>query len=139
MNIHFGVFHVYYFLCVVSCIKLPLQLYLCNLSHPPAVVQGVKEVTLLGQNVNSYRDTSEVSFPGSVAMGETTGLSEGFRTIYKAKTGGRRFDELLDRVSQIDPDMRIRFTSPHPKDFPDGVNSCLSLLLICHLKCDYLL
>lgn len=83
--------------------------------------QGVKEVTLLGQNVNSYRDTSEVSFPGSVANGETSGLSEGFRTIYKPKTGGRRFDELLYRVSQIDPDMRIRFTSPHPKDFPDGV------------------
>jgi hypothetical protein len=34
---------------------------------------------------------------------------------------GASFAELLDRVSQIDPEMRIRFTSPHPKDFPQEV------------------
>ncbi|KAM4740760.1 mitochondrial tRNA methylthiotransferase CDK5RAP1 isoform 2-T2 [Anableps anableps] len=79
--------------------------------------QGVKEVTLLGQNVNSYRDTSEVKFCGS----ERTKLSRGFNTIYHAKQGGLRFSHLLDHVSRIDPDMRIRFTSPHPKDFPDEV------------------
>ena len=32
---------------------------------------------------------------------------------------GVRFAELLDRVSDIAPDVRFRFTSPHPKDFPD--------------------
>jgi MiaB/RimO family radical SAM methylthiotransferase len=32
-----------------------------------------------------------------------------------------RFGELLDRVAALDPEMRIRFTSPHPKDFPDDV------------------
>ena len=32
--------------------------------------------------------------------------------------GGVRFGELLERVSRIDPEMRIRFQSPHPKDFP---------------------
>ncbi|KAM3621703.1 uncharacterized protein V6R79_014764 [Siganus canaliculatus] len=79
--------------------------------------QGVKEITLLGQNVNSYRDTSEEQFSGS----ELTQLSRGFNTVYKAKQGGLRFSDLLDRVSCIDPDMRIRFTSPHPKDFPDEV------------------
>ncbi|XP_033823186.1 CDK5 regulatory subunit-associated protein 1 [Periophthalmus magnuspinnatus] len=79
--------------------------------------QGVKEVTLLGQNVNSYRDTSEEQFCGS----DTTRLSRGFSTVYKAKKGGLRFSDLLDRVSRIDPEMRIRFTSPHPKDFPDEV------------------
>lgn len=79
--------------------------------------QGVKEVTLLGQNVNSYRDTSEEQF----CCSDVTQLSRGFRTIYRAKQGGMRFSDLLDRVSLIDPDMRIRFTSPHPKDFPDQV------------------
>ncbi|XP_059184306.1 CDK5 regulatory subunit-associated protein 1 [Centropristis striata] len=79
--------------------------------------QGVKEVTLLGQNVNSYRDASEEQFSGS----ELTQLSRGFKTVYRTKQGGLRFSDLLDRVSRIDPDMRIRFTSPHPKDFPDEV------------------
>ncbi|XP_072307968.1 mitochondrial tRNA methylthiotransferase CDK5RAP1 [Eucyclogobius newberryi] len=79
--------------------------------------QGVKEVTLLGQNVNSYRDTSEEEFCGS----DVTSLSRGFSTVYKAKKGGLRFSDLLDRVSRVDPEMRIRFTSPHPKDFPDEV------------------
>uniref|UniRef100_A0A3Q2C8C8 CDK5 regulatory subunit associated protein 1 n=1 Tax=Cyprinodon variegatus TaxID=28743 RepID=A0A3Q2C8C8_CYPVA len=79
--------------------------------------QGVKEVTLLGQNVNSYRDTSEQQFCGP----ELTKLSRGFDTVYRTKQGGLRFSDLLDQVSRIDPDMRIRFTSPHPKDFPDEV------------------
>ena len=80
--------------------------------------QGVKEVTLLGQNVNSYRDTSEEQFCSE----DATKLSRGFTTVYRTKRGGLRFSDLLDRVSLIDPDMRIRFTSPHPKDFPDEVH-----------------
>uniref|UniRef100_A0A670Z677 Mitochondrial tRNA methylthiotransferase CDK5RAP1 n=1 Tax=Pseudonaja textilis TaxID=8673 RepID=A0A670Z677_PSETE len=83
--------------------------------------QGVKEVTLLGQNVNSYRDNSEVQFH-SLASPE---LRQGFRTVYKAKKGGLRFAELLDRVAAVDPEMRIRFTSPHPKDFPDEVGQVM--------------
>lgn len=79
--------------------------------------QGVKEVTLLGQNVNSYRDTSEEQFCGS----DPTQLSRGFKTVYRTKEGGLRFADLLERVSHVDPNMRIRFTSPHPKDFPDEV------------------
>lgn len=51
--------------------------------------QGYKEVTLLGQNVNSYNDN------------------------------GRTFAELMYQVSQINPEMRIRFSTSHPKDFPD--------------------
>lgn len=51
--------------------------------------QGYREVTLLGQNVNSYNDN------------------------------GIRFTELMYRASQIDPEMRIRFSTSHPKDFPD--------------------
>ena len=86
--------------------------------------QGVKEVTLLGQNVNSYRDTSESSYYGfgvGDIADERTPMARGFSTIYKDKKGGLRFSYLLEKVSEIDPEMRIRFTSPHPKDFPDEV------------------
>lgn len=81
--------------------------------------EGVKEVTLLGQNVNSYRDTSRSEFYTS--NDANTHLAKGFKTVYRSKKGGRRFCDLLDQVSRIDPEMRIRFTSPHPKDFPDQV------------------
>jgi len=50
-------------------------------------------------------------------------LSPGFKTVYKQKLGGVRFAELLNKVSEVNPEMRIRFTSPHPKDFPDEVNT----------------
>ncbi|XP_028905387.1 mitochondrial tRNA methylthiotransferase CDK5RAP1 [Ornithorhynchus anatinus] len=79
--------------------------------------QGLKEVTLLGQNVNSFRDASEARFSGAAAPG----LSRGFRANARARPGGLSFAHLLDRVADVDPDMRIRFTSPHPKDFPDEV------------------
>jgi len=82
------------------------------------VDQGVKEVTLLGQNVNSYRDLSTIST--SVCGSDEP--APGFKTVYKPKTGGLRFADLLDRVSRIDPEnLRVRFTSPHPKDFPSAV------------------
>ncbi|OAD59850.1 (Dimethylallyl)adenosine tRNA methylthiotransferase MiaB [Eufriesea mexicana] len=70
-------------------------------------------------NVNSYRDTSQSEFYVSYNTG--THLAKGFKTVYKDKKGGRRFCDLLDEVSRINPEIRIRFTSPHPKDFPDEV------------------
>ncbi|GIZ04754.1 CDK5RAP1-like protein [Caerostris extrusa] len=76
--------------------------------------QGVKEITLLGQNVNSYRDTTSEIQTDIV-------LSSGFNTVYKRKRGGLLFADLLDKVSDVNPEIRIRFTSPHPKDFPDDV------------------
>ncbi len=53
--------------------------------------QGVKEITLLGQNVNSYRDTSQ-DYSSSASE-----LSKGFKTIYKRKEGGLRFADLLNK------------------------------------------
>lgn len=78
--------------------------------------QGIKEVTLLGQNVNSYRDTSI-----DTKIDNITSLAKGFKTVYKVKKGGLRFADLLEEVANINLEMRIRFTSPHPKDFPDEV------------------
>ena len=47
---------------------------------------------------------------------------QGFRSVYKPqRLGSVQFAELLDAVAQVDPEMRIRFTSPHPKDFSDDV------------------
>ncbi|MEE8433654.1 MAG: tRNA (N6-isopentenyl adenosine(37)-C2)-methylthiotransferase MiaB [bacterium] len=51
------------------------------------VENGTREITLLGQNVNSY------------------------------KTGSARFVDLLEQLDAIEGLARIRYTSPHPKDF----------------------
>lgn len=78
--------------------------------------QGIREVTLLGQNVNSFRDLSmEPQEP------QAAEIVTGFKTVYKTKIGGLRFAELLERIANISPELRIRFTSPHPKDFPNAV------------------
>lgn len=60
--------------------------------------KGYKEVTLLGQNVNSYRFVRR--------------LDDGTEEVVD-------FPELLRRVATAVPRMRIRFTSSHPKDMSD--------------------
>ncbi|KAJ1697122.1 hypothetical protein LUZ63_005634 [Rhynchospora breviuscula] len=94
--------------------------------------EGVKEVMLLGQNVNSYNDTSEMEElePGSNWM-----LSEGFSSMCKVKNKGLRFADLLARLSDEFPEMRFRFTSPHPKDFPDEL---LYLMRERYNVCNYI-
>jgi tRNA-2-methylthio-N6-dimethylallyladenosine synthase len=61
------------------------------------VAKGYLEVTLLGQNVNSYK-----------------WLPEGERKPV-------RFWDLLELVAAVDPQVRIRFTTSHPKDMSDKV------------------
>jgi len=68
--------------------------------------EGVKEIILLGQNVNSYRDLSQPEL-GFTDRG--TCLAKGFKTVYKNKKGGLRFSDLLDKVSLINPEIRIRY------------------------------
>ena len=74
-----------------------------SLPLPPSLPlsQGVKEITLLGQNVNSYRDLSETSLPVSASYSSDGDLSRGFTTIYRTRQGGRRFADLLDKVSLV--------------------------------------
>jgi tRNA-2-methylthio-N6-dimethylallyladenosine synthase len=57
--------------------------------------QGYKEVTLLGQNVNSY--------------------------YYKDGESGIDFPRLLEMVAREAPDLRIRFTTSHPKDMNNEI------------------
>ncbi|MEA2315750.1 MAG: tRNA-2-methylthio-N6-dimethylallyladenosine synthase, partial [Solirubrobacteraceae bacterium] len=82
-----------------------------EVSRPPAelvaevramAAEGVREVTLLGQNVNSY--------------GRDLGASD-------AGGGTQRtsFAELLGLIDGIDGIERIRYTSPHPKDMREDV------------------
>ncbi|EKX39298.1 hypothetical protein GUITHDRAFT_160013 [Guillardia theta CCMP2712] len=83
--------------------------------------KGYREITLLGQNVNSYWDQTfsegSVLCPKRIRAGYVS--YPGFNNIYKSRHGsGARFIDLLDQVSAVDSRIRIRFTSPHPKDFP---------------------
>ena len=57
--------------------------------------KGYKEVTLLGQNVDSY--------------------------LWKSPDGDVDFADLLASVAAISPDLRVRFSTSHPKDISDKV------------------
>lgn len=70
---------------------------------------------MLGQNVNSYHDTT-------AGESEHMNSSPGFQETFKLrKEKGNRFADLLAEVAQAAPEVRFRFTSPHPKDFPTPV------------------
>jgi tRNA-2-methylthio-N6-dimethylallyladenosine synthase len=74
------------------------------------VDQGYKEVTVLGQNVNSYHYTDD----------DGTDVS---------------FAELLDRISQVSPELRIRYSTSHPKDCSDDL---LKVHAKRHNVCNYI-
>lgn len=60
--------------------------------------RGYKEVTLLGQNVDSY-----------------------YWTDKEDPDNNTNFAQLLEMVAKIDPDLRVRFSTSHPKDISDEV------------------
>ena len=59
---------------------------------------GYKEVTLLGQNVDSYNWVDK-----------------------EDNSRNTNFAQLLEMVAKIDPDLRVRFSTSHPKDISDEV------------------
>ena len=82
--------------------------------------KGYKEITLLGQNVNSYL---RVEREKNIEFEEYEGVNS--------------FATLLRAVNKIDGIERIRFISPHPKDFTDDVidaiRDCDKVCKIVHL------
>jgi tRNA-2-methylthio-N6-dimethylallyladenosine synthase len=72
---------------------------------------GVREVTLLGQNVNSYGRDLRVQRNGMRAP------SNGMRTSHHREP----FADLLTHIDAIEGIERIRYTSPHPKDMREDV------------------
>ena len=86
---------------------------------------GYKEVTLLGQNVNSYL--------GELKSKNEEVNSEGNDGKDDAKSDKVAFPALLRMVAEAVPDMRIRFTTSHPKDMSDDTLRVIAEMPnICH-------
>ncbi len=79
---------------------------------------GYREVTLLGQNVNSYR--WNISKKGEIQ-------DESIPTT--------NFGELLEMVAKISPELRIRYSTSHPKDM---TNDVLHIMEKYKNICDYI-
>ena len=86
---------------------------------------GYKEVTLLGQNVNSYL--------GELKSKNEEVNSEGNDGKADDKSEKVAFPALLRMVAEAVPDMRIRFTTSHPKDMSDDTLRVIAEMPnICH-------
>lgn len=106
---------------------------------------GVKEIVLLGQNVNSYHDRSDNAIQSKPSVSTDTAgdykagyktSNDGFSNLFRLRGGaGYYFVDLVEAISDIDPELRVRFTSPHPKDYPPEL---LSLMAERHNVCNNL-
>ena len=73
------------------------------------VKDGYKEVTLLGQNVDSY-------------LWHGGGLKKDFNKLSKEEQEkSTNFAQLLAMVGEVSPELRVRFSTSHPKDMKDDV------------------
>jgi len=73
------------------------------------VADGYKEVTLLGQNVDSY-------------LWSGGGLKKDFNKLSKEEQSkSTNFAQLLSMVAEVSPNLRVRFSTSHPKDMQDDV------------------
>jgi len=69
--------------------------------------KGYREVTLLGQNVDSYKWSADENNKARLEKKQGTGIVT--------------FADLLRMVAQVSPELRIRFSTSHPKDITDDV------------------
>ncbi len=94
--------------------------------------QGVTEVTLLGQNVNSYG--RDLTLAGRSHQGEPSELEALTGAAWFA--GERRarplFADLLAEVGAVEGIRRVRYTSPHPKDLrPETIEAMATTAEVC--------
>ena len=75
--------------------------------------QGYREVTLLGQNVDSYTWSPDESLKGKAQILKAARQGDDVAVIH--------FAQLLEMVAQIAPELRVRFSTSHPKDITDEV------------------
>ncbi len=78
-------------------------------------IAGVTEVTLLGQNVNSYGRDLTLKLRGTEVSAEASELV-GEAWVSGPHTARPLFSDLLCSVAEVDGIRRVRYTSPHPKD-----------------------
>jgi tRNA-2-methylthio-N6-dimethylallyladenosine synthase len=94
--------------------------------------RGVVEVTLLGQNVNSYgRDLTSARRGRAPSADDPSVLGE--RWVAEGRRRPRPlFADLLAAVADVDGIRRVRFTSPHPKDLrPDTIEVMATHPSVC--------
>jgi tRNA-2-methylthio-N6-dimethylallyladenosine synthase len=92
---------------------------------------GYREVTLLGQNVDSYKWGKKAESQKHKAESAETGLSNEERQEQAEKSineleitvaeASVNFANLLEMVALISPELRVRFSTSHPKDITDEV------------------
>ena len=97
---------------------------------------GVSEVTLLGQNVNSYGRDLALSRRGSANGNSDAVTGDDGWWCGSSWLSDRRarplFADLLRAVGDIDGIRRVRFTSPHPKDLrPETISAMADVPAVC--------
>ncbi|MGZ3872149.1 MAG: MiaB/RimO family radical SAM methylthiotransferase [Mucilaginibacter sp.] len=84
--------------------------------------RGYREVTLLGQNVDSYKWKPQPALSGGEGS-EEQGEKERFfgENIDETSHPATNFANLLEMVALVSPELRVRFSTSHPKDITDEV------------------
>ena len=94
-------------------------------------IAGVTEVTLLGQNVNSYGRDLTLKLRGTEVSAEASELV-GEAWVRGPHTARPLFSDLLCSVAEVAGIRRVRYTSPHPKDLrPETIAAMAQVPEVC--------